>query len=496
MILEDVIRHTPGWDKPGQQERIERARGDYTYFCTYYLPHVFTSPFCEYHKTAIAALNNKNYNRYVFVAPRDHGKTQLMYTAYNLWASLFGYEAYIANLASSYTMAVRQLRNVKLEFENNERILEDFGDVRSDNWKKDELELKNRTLILAAGANCSIRGLIKQGRRPSLINLDDLEKDITARSKLMRDQTEDWIKRVVIPLGKDARIFYTGTILGYDSVLQRFVNAYENNPKWFVRVFKALKKGSIDDLRKGTAIPLWPERWTLEKLQERLEEIGTAAFSTEYMNEPLSKEDMLFLPETFQFYEVHPSLDQLDIIMAIDPSTGKSHGDYQGLVTIGKDRKTGLIYVLDAVGLKVSDVKLVDEIIKRYLRWTPRKILFEDVAFQTIYKRLVAQTASAKGINLPLYGVSPKGRQKEVRIQSLQAPIENGVLLFHEKFKLLLSQLECFHPGMNNPDDLPDALAYAVEALSSSFIGGSRIGTVNHVPCVLERLGRWGKGLF
>jgi len=491
-ILENIITNTRWHSDSEKRDRVMAASRDFTVFCTEYLPHIFTKPFCAYHKDIIQVVSQKKAGaRYVMAAPREHGKTQVLYTGLNLWLALFGYEKYIVNLAASYDMAVKQFRNIKSELESNEKILSDFGDVRSDNWKKDEIELTNKTLLVAAGANCSIRGLIREGRRPSLINLDDLEKDVVARSKTMRDNLDDWIRRVVIPLGKDARIVYTGTILGYDAVLQRFVKEFKDKQNWYVKVYKALKQGTIEDLRNGRGAPLWPEYWTIDALRTRLEEIGAAAFSTEYMNEPLAKEDMIFVPDRFQFYDVVPQ--NLDIVMAIDPATGKAHGDYQGVVTVGKDRATGIMYVLDAEGYKLTDLRLTDKIIQKFLRWQPRKIYFEKVGFQSIYKNLVARTASAKGVNLPIEGVDTGGVPKPIRIQTLQAPIDNGVLLLNKNHELLLSQLETFHPQANNPDDLPDALAYAVNKLTSSFVGGVPFGTQRHGARILERLSRWGR---
>ena len=494
MVLNNIIANTRWSADASKRERIERAGKDFEYFCATYLPHIFNKPFCDYHRGVIDAVAGKNqkYTRYVLAAPREHGKTQVLYVALNLWMALYGYEKYIVSIAASHKMAVGQFRNVRRELEYNEAIIEDFGDVRTKTWKKDEIVLANGVTMAAEGAGCSLRGLVKDGDRPSLINLDDLEKDIVARSKTMRDTLDEWIRRVVIPLGKDARIVYTGTILGYDSVLQRFVKEFEKNPNWYVKVYKALKEGTIEDLRNGRGVPLWPEYWSIEKLQERLEEIGTAAFSTEYMNEPLAKEDMIFVPDTFQYYEALPQPQNMDVVMAIDPSTGKAHGDFQGLVVVGKDRSTGLMYVLDAEGYKLSDVQLTDRIIQKYLRWFPRKIYFEKVGFQSIYKDLVARTASAKGVNLPIEGVDTGGIPKPVRIQTLQAPIENGVLLLNNKHELLLSQLETFHPQANNPDDLPDALAYAVAKLTHSYTGGVAIGR-KRPGGILEKLSRWGK---
>ncbi|ETR64983.1 MAG: hypothetical protein OMM_15008 [Candidatus Magnetoglobus multicellularis str. Araruama] len=136
-ILENIITNTRWHSDAEKRNRVMAASRDFSVFCKEYLPHIFTQPFCTYHKDIIQVVSQKKAGaRYVMAAPREHGKTQVLYTGLNLWLSLFGYEDYIVNLAASHDMAVKQFRNIKTELESNEKILSDFGDVSSDNWKK------------------------------------------------------------------------------------------------------------------------------------------------------------------------------------------------------------------------------------------------------------------------------------------------------------------------------------------------------------------------
>jgi len=456
--------------------RLNKSENDFFYFCKTYLAHMFFEDFSGFHREVIEGLTNNDYRRIILAAPREHGKTHLVFLGYVLWAALFKKHNYMVIFSASSTMSRDQMFNIKIELENNELILSDFGNLQSSIWRKDNIRLTNNVEIKALGAECSTRGLTRPGQRPDLIIFDDLEKDRVAHSKVMRGNLYQWVKRVAIPLGKEARLLYIGTILNYDSVLKRLMVEFADNNRWFIKKYAAILKGTIDDLRCGRKIiPLWPEYWSQEKLQEKLEEIGSAAFSTEYLNEPLSSEDMVFHPEWFEYYENHPV--NLDIITAVDPAVGKDTGDFSAIVTIGKDNRTGIIYVLDANGYKCSDNKLVQLIIDQWIKWNPSVILFEDVAFQSIYQRLIAREASAKGYNLPLKGVKPAGKSKDTRIRPLADPIENKVLQFKTSQQLLIGQMEQYHPNLNNPDDLVDALAYAVNQVLSVYVGGTTIKT-------------------
>jgi len=168
---------------------------------------------------------------------------------------------------------------------------------------------------------------------------------------------------------------------------------------------------------------------------------------------------MIFKPHWFQYYDITEIWGKkLDIVMGVDPATGKKDGDYSAIVTVGKDMSTGLYYVLDVFGEKISDLKFANKIIEKYQIYKPRKIIFEAQIFQELYKNTVMREASKQGIHLPIKPVKTNV-PKEIRIKALSPLIENGLILFKENQKLLIDALEEFPKGK---DDIPDALAYAV----------------------------------
>jgi phage terminase large subunit-like protein len=80
-----------------------------------------------------------------------------------------------------------------------------------------------------------------------------------------------------------------------------------------------------------------------------------------------------------------------------------------------------------------------------------------------IYRQL-REKAQVKGLyNTRIYPVYTKTK-KEERIEMLEPLIENSTIRFRHSQRLLREQLELFPNG--NEDDLPDALAYAVELAS------------------------------
>jgi len=144
------------------------------------------------------------------------------------------------------------------------------------------------------------------------------------------------------------------------------------------------------------------------------------------------------------------------------PATGKSTGDYSAAVVVGRERETGVIYVLETYARKVSPRAFMEAIFEIYERWHPRIVRFETVAFQEVYKDQVVSEGARRGIYLPVQEVKPRG-PKEIRAQKLAPLIENGLLRFRREQRQLLDQLLMFPKG--DHDDLVDALEMAVSGL-------------------------------
>jgi len=459
-------------------ERIKRAKKDFWFFCSYYLSDFFQSNPAEYQKILIDIINKEKVEKHhieklkqfihtqhhgllyeipqlkgiVDIEPRESGKSTRMSFAMPLWKALTGKSKFIVIIASTQKLANKILRDIRYELVDNEKIIQDFGEQKGAVWNTDFIELKNGTAIMARGAGASIRGARHRQHRPDYIVCDDILTDESARSPLQRENIYDWFKRAVIPLGKNAFIVVVNTIFHYDDLPSRLLNEIQNKTlkNWLGLRFSAI-------LENGK--PLWEGYWSKEELEEKKQIIGSVKFATEYQNEPLSDEDALFKKEWIQYYKPSalPPTHQLQITMAVDPALG---GDYSAIVVVAKDKQTGQMYVLDTYAKKISPSQFSKEIIRIYEKHRPQKIAFETIAFQEYFKDNIMKEASKAGIHLPIKPIKPK-LSKADRIAKLVPLVENGLLLFNEKQKLLIDQLLMFPKA--DHDDLPDALQMAVE---------------------------------
>jgi len=366
-------------------------------------------------------------------------------------------------IGASATAAEENLENIITEIEENELILSDFGDLKGDTWKNDKIELSNGTCIMARGAGASMRGVRYREHRPDLVIMDDILKDEAAESKTLRDKLFRWCKRVVLPLGRNIFLVWINTIFHDDDLVVRLLKEIEdgNHPDWIGLRFSCWIKDIPDN---G---PTWAGGWSTEALLAKQSDMGTGPFATEYRNEPLSDEDRKIKPHWIQYFPEDQSTDGHKFFAANDPATG-AH-DLSADVEISVDKK-GIIYVWDAWGERCDETRFISIIIAKHLIYKAVKRAFESVAFQNVYRKFVLLEAARLGVYIPISEITPKSTQKEIRIQKLAPLIETGIIRFHPtRCKQLIEQLVEW--PKHTYDDLPDALAYAVEIAESGLAG-------------------------
>jgi predicted phage terminase large subunit-like protein len=500
-------------------ERVARARADFFWFCTYYMGEAFPSPFAPYQrllldvvatrrfsaaaKAEMSALIKPEYREYfdaypadrridglLDIEPRDHGKTTRMSQALPLWLVMTQPDVFPVICAANRDAAQDLLKSIKGEIEENERLVADFGEQRSKQWAARKIVLGNGNALAAAGAGQSLRGIKSKYRRPTHVIVDDLLRDDEAESEPVRKARHAWLKRVVLNLGKGALTVVVNTILHPQDPPSRLLAEIKAGTLlgWVGLRFSCYVR---DDEAAG--VPLWPGRWSAQDLRDKRTVLGANFFATEWRNETLSDEDRVFRREWFAFY-LPRSVDfrELRKCTGVDPSTGAKDGDWGVIVTVGKDKRSGLLYVLDVYMGHDSELQFAHELIEHWVRWRAQKVRFEDVAFQALYKRLIAREASRRGYRLPITGF--KGGNKHLRISSMSPLVENGVLLFRDpEHEQIISQM-CEYP--RGHDDGPDALEIAVSGLESTHVGGVPIAR-QFAPSISQRLSRiTGGGQF
>lgn len=474
-----------------KRDRLARAEGDFFYFCTYYFPHYFGSEPALYHRIlidiissgklteahieALKPLIKEKYHCYmkptdeilgiIDAEPRGFSKSTRFGLALPLWFVLFKKKNFPILFSASQEMANTGLESIKDELTQNERIYEDFGDMRGKIWKASKITLANGTAIAARGAGASTRGIKNGPYRPDVAICDDILTDELALSKSLRDKRFRWIKRVVLPLGKNILPVFINTIFHEDDVICRlFKELVEGRLSgWVGFRFAARERGEED------APSLWPSYWPDAALRKKREEVGSAAWSTEYMNEPLSSEDAII--KIFHYYDLSEIDDaKMTYYGGIDPATGVH--DKCAFDTLG-DQHDGILYVRDSWGERLGEQPFLEKIVATYLLWRHALIGFEDVAFQSIYKNNLMEKAAALGVWLPMAGFKVGTMSKVGKAKKLAPLIEAGFIRFLATQKELLEQLAMMTPDgpKSAYDDEFDALYIAWEKAQEGRAG-------------------------
>ena len=496
------------------EDGLRRKLGaiDMEFFGRAYFPHYFSRPSPEFHRELDAiwqqgvlkgrypltpadtkAISRLPGVRRAVAAPRGHAKSTNLTFKGTMHSTLYGYKHYPIIISDSSEQAEGFLDNIRVEFEENTAILEDFGPLAGSVWRSNVLVTKTNIKIEAIGSGKKIRGRKHRNWRPDLIILDDVENDENVRTPEQRSKLKNWFDKAVSKSGDDyTDIVYIGTLLHYDSLLAKTLT----NPAYRSIKYKAVIQFSqADDLwqqwesiftdlanddreadalaffqahkaamLEGTQV-LWEEKLSYYDLMVMRVSEGEASFNSEEQNEPINPDDCLFMEEWFEYYneaEINFRDPVFDFFGFIDPSLGKTkRSDFSAIVTLAKHRSSGYMYVVDADIERrhpdriIADVRAKERWLRASFGHGYRKLGAETNQFQWFLKEELAKASAKAGLYLPIEEVQQTS-DKVMRIQTLQPDVKNKYIKFNRRHKRLLEQLTQFPMGAH--DDGPDAL--------------------------------------
>lgn len=217
---------------------------------------------------------------------------------------------------------------------------------------------------------------------------------------------------------------------------------------------------------------LWESRFPFHKLMMEKMSIGSRAFGTEFMNDPLDISTMLFNPDNFTYYETGMEFphSQFKIAAAIDFAMGRERSDYSAVTIVAQDKRTKKYYVADSYLRKVHPDIFIKDIIEIVRKWQPDVIAGEAVAAQEFFIDTLKRELQISGY--PAHSRVKKvfnRQRKELRIESMIPDIEEGNIIFNRNHRELLTQFERYGMGKSGStnDDGPDSMQMAVAALKS-----------------------------
>lgn len=468
-------------DPGASAARAGRAKEEFQFFATTYFPHYLVHAPSQLHGHLFQALPNLTVDprgrRLALAAPRGEAKSTIISLIYVLWCLLTGRRRYLCLIMDAFEQAASMLEAVKAELEVNPRLEMDFprGVGRGSVWNEGVIVSRNNAKVQAFGSGKRMRGLRHGPHRPDLVILDDIENDENVRSPAQRDKLEGWLDRTVLSLGPaddTMDVIMVGTVLHYDSVLSRKLK----HPLWEAATFRAIMEwparmdlwdrweevllntgealagGFFESQRaemERGAVVSWPAARPIEALMKKRARDGHQAFDSEQQNDPLNRQDAPFASVLF-WVEKNPNWQ---FFGACDPSLGG--GDPAAILVGGIDRKTGCLDVVEAVIARMLPDRIIEEIIRLQRQYRCHSWAIETVQFQEFLKTELVKRSAARGVPVPARAVKPR-TNKEMRIESLQPHVANGLIRVHLSQHTLLQQLQ--HWPKADHDDGPDAM--------------------------------------
>lgn len=494
-------------DPVERSKRIAKAFDSFEFFVGTYFPHYVRSPHkSELHKHLFTRLpeiiNSEKSETDAIAAPRGEAKSTLVSQLFVIWCIVTGRKKYPVIVMDSIDQAYPMLEAIKAELAFNPRLMCDFPEASGGGrvWQAATIITANDVKVQVAGSGKKLRGLRHGPYRPDLCVLDDIENDERVRNPDQRDKLQAWLSKTVLPLGGAGAKFdvvYIGTILHYDSVLNRTLA----NPMWRSAKFKALIKwpdrmdlwerweellrndgeavaGAYHaeherDMVAGSIVS-WAARPLLALMKIRARD-GHDTFDSEYQNDPVAGDNAPFA-KVISFWVNR--LSDWAFYGACDPSLGKQGAsrDPSALLVGGFNRQTGILDVVEAQIKKRLPDRIIEDVISLQAQYRCLMWSIETVQFQEFLRTELVKRAAARGMPVPARAVQPH-TDKLLRIESLQPHMANGLIRLHPSQTTLIDQLRHFPKA--DHDDGPDAL-HMLWALAVSRAGMS--GGFQSVP--------------
>ena len=517
----------PVLDEIDREYRITRSEYDILYFTYEYFSEecnpdnddnlipkgVFLSDAPDFHKELCNKLEEQSLysptKNIAWAAPRGHAKTMYNSNTYPIHSIVFRKRKFILIISETAGLSMGLIRYIAEQLKYNQKLRDDFGEHLSPSQQmnsKDNSEMfetVHGTLIRAGSIGKAIRGARNGAERPDLVICDDLESDDNTNTPEARAKNLHWYNSVIVPIGTPEKtgIIYMGTMVHGNGLLPNVLARAEYDSRVYSAVVQEPDNlelwGQYEDILRNQENPnrlveaeqfysehmaemnagaktLWPERFSYKFLINKKVEVGSRAYSSEYLNLPSDPDSQIFNENIVHYYherELDMTQDQLsrryDIYSFWDIAIGRTkRADYNAIVTIAKDRRTGVIYVIDAWAAKVPMHKAKEIALQKILEFKPRMFGVESVQAQyEMYRQLHNDVHKAGIYTTRIKPVNPTGK-KEERIELLEPLFENGFLKISTTQRLLKEQLEQFPNG--DYDDLPDALASVVNMVGTT----------------------------
>jgi predicted phage terminase large subunit-like protein len=308
----------------------------------------------------------------IFVPPR-HGKSLLSSEMFPAWflgrnpSKNIIFATYNQQLASDFGRKVRNHMNDDL-----------YKEIFPSTILSDDSTASNRFHTTQGGAYYAVgMDASLTGRGCSILIIDDpLKNGAEAESSLIRQKHKDWFSSTAYTrLEPNGAIVVIQTRWHSDDLSGWLLS--EAKEDWHVINLPAIVKNET-----GEEQALWPERFSLERLQEIRNTVSSRDWAALYMQTPIESGGNIFKEEWLQYYDQKPNTADMNTYVFVDPANSKNkNSDNSAILVIGAN-KDGNIYLLDAWVDKLNLKERENVLFSIHEQYQPRMVYYEKYGMQ------------------------------------------------------------------------------------------------------------------
>ncbi len=428
-----------------------------------------------FHRQLCNFVQDNQKKKKLILIPRGHLKSTLITIGYSTFRIINDPNIRILILNATWQMAVDFLTEIKNNLTKNEYVQELFQEEGKPwitesptEWSQDRITLQrtNQNIkgptVWAAGIESNL-----VGSHPDLIIFDDVQ---------VRDNTQsrEQIEKVILRYKDALDLLEPGgqlIVIGTRWVEGDFYSWLMDKENEIHRSYDVMVKTAYEgNIQTGEDFKaLWPEKFTLKELEDRLREKGSYEFSAQYMNNPIPEADALFKRSQFQYFNFFDIRGkEMTKVMTVDPAISEAKtADYTAIVVTGTD-VFGNIFVLDIVRKRMSPSEIIDTIFDLQADWHVNQIGIETIAYQKALAYALKDEIQKRRKYLPITEIKSHEMSKDQRIKGLQPSYEGKNVWHRDKKELpnivyLEDELLAFPRSQH--DDITDALSMQLDLL-------------------------------
>lgn len=393
------------------------------------------------------ALCMSDHPQVAIAAPRGHAKSTAVTFAYVTFILLERVSKHLLLLGSNEELAAAFLKEITTELNENEELRRDYRIEKFVKETETEIVVQlaggYRFRVIAKGAGQRMRGLKWERKRPDHCVADDMEDEEMVASESRREKFRQWFYGTVRPiLRSGGRIRIVGTIIGYDSLLERAMPS-KKDPATVVeqlRIYatqiKAWAAVKYRAHNEDLSAVLWPEQCDAERLKAIRAEYAAMGmldiYGQEYLNDPVDKTTAYFRQQDFLPMRPQDFETRKAFYVGVDLAIGeKDRNAYTAMVVGGMDSQ-GVLHIVDVRRDRIDGLAIMEEMFSIQERWKPDMFRTESENIEKAIGSFIHKEMDERQRYLNI-DPKPPTKDKDKRAQAIRARMRAGKVRFHKE---------------------------------------------------------------